>query len=547
MKAEPTRRTVLASGAGLAGGLAGSLALGGCGEAPLAGTLPGTLGGADWQRGHLLRDGKLPEPTGAVEEAGLVIAGGGVAGLAAGWRLAEAGLADFTLFELEDRVGGNARSGRNAVSAYPLGAHYLPVPNREARALRHMLGQFGMIVGEDANGAPRYDPYQLCADLEERLLWRGRWQEGLFPSGGLPSAELRQRAMFEARMAQYRALVGEDGRPAFAIPMALSSADADLRALDALDFAAWLDREGFTAPSLRAYLRYCCRDDYGSEPEHVSAWAGIHYFAARRGWASGEDGDRELTWPEGNGRLVQRMAQRIAPHLTPAHSVFAIRPGADGRPLIDVFDHAARRSRRLRARAVIVAMPHFVAARVAPAFAKAGAMAYAPWVVANVTVDRPPRGPGTPLAWDNVSHASESLGYVVATHQSQSADGGPTVLTWYLPLSRETPKAARKILMTRTLAQWQAMVRDDLLTMNPDLDGAIRRIDVWRWGHPMIRPSPGFLTEPARLAAEAARPPVVFANSDMSGLSLFEEAHYRGVLAAEASLRHLGHPFQSLA
>ena len=82
-----------------------------------------------------------------------MIAGGGAAGLAAGWRLAEAGFDRFTLFELEDRTGGNARNGRNAVSAYPLGAHYLPVPNREAKALRRMLGQFGMITGE-RDGVP---------------------------------------------------------------------------------------------------------------------------------------------------------------------------------------------------------------------------------------------------------------------------------------------------------------------------------------------------------------------------------------------------------
>lgn len=163
MTADLSRRGLLGAGAA-----AGAAALGGCGDAEVS----GGLGGADIRRGHALRDRKFPEP--AVEErAGVVIAGGGVAGLAAGWVLAEAGMSDFTLFELEDATGGNARSGRNAVSAYPLGAHYLPVPNREAKALRHMLAGFGMIVGEQ-DGAPRYDPYQLCADLEERLFWRGK-------------------------------------------------------------------------------------------------------------------------------------------------------------------------------------------------------------------------------------------------------------------------------------------------------------------------------------------------------------------------------------
>ncbi|WP_232495343.1 NAD(P)-binding protein [Novosphingobium kaempferiae] len=537
MKAETSRRGVLAGGSAVLG----TALAGGCAAPAMA----GTLDGADWRRGHLLRDRRFPPPEGPVEEIGVAICGGGVAGLAAGWRFAEARFEDFALFELEDRTGGNARSGRNAVSAYPLGAHYLPVPNREAGALRHMLRGFGMIVGDTPQG-PVYDPYQLCADLEERLLWRGRWQEGLVPQSALPEPELAQRKAFDARISEYREAEGKDGRPAFAIPMALSSTDPRFTVLDGMTFAAWLDAEGFTAPALRAYLRYCCRDDYGAEPEHVSAWAGIHYFAARRGWAAHGNGDRELTWPEGNDRLATLMAERIGHQLRPAHSVFRVARTADSHAEIDVFDHASRRSRRLRARTAILAMPHFVAARVAPGLCAEGGFSYAPWVVANVTVNRHPEGKGVPLAWDNVSSASESLGYVVATHQNSSG-AGPTVLTWYMPLSRETPEEARKILLTRSLERWQAIVREDLLEMNPDLDGAIERIDIWRWGHAMIRPTPGFLTEPARLAARASAPPVLFAHSDLSGLSLFEEAHHHGVTAAERALEHLGFAYESIA
>ncbi|WP_404480578.1 flavin monoamine oxidase family protein [Novosphingobium sp. BL-52-GroH] len=540
MKAEVRRREVLAGGSAALG----AALVGGCAQVSMA----GTLDGADWRRGHLLRDGGFPAPQGPVEDVDVVIAGGGVAGLATGWRLAEAGFSDFTLFELEDRTGGNARSGRNAVSAYPLGAHYLPVPNREARALRHMLRGFGIITGDGADGAPVYDPYQLCADLEERLLWRGQWQEGLFPQTGLAPAERAQHEAFDRAVARLRAATGSDGRPAFAIPMALSSADPRFTALDRLTFAAWLDAEGFTAPALRAYLRYCCRDDYGAEPEHVSAWAGIHYFAARRGWAANGDGDRELTWPEGNDRLATLMAGRIRAQVRPGHSVFRVARSADGSSAeVDVHDHATRCSRRLRAKVAVMAMPHFVAARVAPGLCEAGAFSYAPWVVANVTTSRHPEGKGVSLAWDNVSTASDALGYVVATHQSGSDATGPTVLTWYSPLSRETPQTARKIMQTRSLEQWQALVREDLMAMNPDLEGAIERIDVWRWGHAMIRPTPGFLTDPDRQRARAARPPVLFAHSDLSGLSLFEEAHYRGVTAAEQALEHLGRRYESLA
>lgn len=500
---------------------------------------PGGLSGADLARGHRLRDGGFPPPS-AEEEIGVVIAGGGVAGLSAAWTLADAGFDDFKLLELEDSVGGNARGGRNAVSAFPLGAHYLPVQNREARALRHMLGKLGMIVGE-AEGRPVYDPYQLCADLQERLFWQGRWHEGLVPRTGLSIDDKTQFKAFEAAMVGFSSRIGSDGKPAFALPIAYSSAEAGLVALDSVGFGRWLDDNGFRSAPLRAYIRYCTRDDYGCEPEDISAWAGIHYFAGRRGWAAKGAADNVLTWPEGNARIVGLMAQGFGARVASGRIVHRIVKDGEG-VVIDSFDVAGRRTVRARARAAVVALPHFIASRIAPEAAPdSTGFSYAPWIVANVTVDRLPRGRGTPLAWDNVSATSESLGYVVATHQGPAARVGPSVLTWYMPLSRMEPGAARRAMLDRGAEQWQRDAADDLLTLHPDLDGAIRSIDIWRWGHAMTRPTPGFTWSTARAAAAKAVPPLFLAHSDLSGLSVFEEAHYHGTNAAEGAMRHLNH------
>jgi glycine/D-amino acid oxidase-like deaminating enzyme len=506
-------------------------------------TSPGSMGGADLARGHRLRDGGFPPPS-AHDEAKLVIAGGGVAGLSAAWTLAEAGFADFRLLELEDKVGGNARSGRNAVSAFPLGAHYLPVANKEARALQHLLRRLGMIVGEK-DGAPVYDPYQLCADLQERLLWQGKWQDGLVPRTGTGAADKADLAAFFRAMAAFGARTGSDGRPAFTLPIAYSSRDPELLALDRIGFGAWLDAQGWRSPVLRAHLRYSMRDDYGTEPGQVSAWAGIHYFAGRRGWAADGASDNLLTWPEGNGRLVRLMAERFPERIAPGRIV--ARVTRDGENLlVDSFDVKAGRTIRTKAAAVILAMPHFIARRVAPEEVQASsAFSYAPWLIANVTVDRMPGGKGEPLAWDNVSATSNSLGYVVATHQGPAAINAATVLTWYLPLSDMRPADARRLLLDRPEAEWRRIVEEDLLDMNPDLEGAIRSIDLWRWGHAMIRPTPDFIWGAAPAAAQT-RPPLFLAHSDLSGLSLFEEAHYQGTKAAEGAMGHLGHAFESL-
>ncbi|MDB5703928.1 MAG: twin-arginine translocation pathway signal protein [Sphingomonas bacterium] len=501
--------------------------------------IPGTLSGADFARGHRLRDGvAFPPPTREIS-AGIAILGGGVAGLSAAWTLAEAGVTDFRLFELEDSAGGNARSGRNAVSAYPLGAHYLPIPNAEAKGVVRLLERLGIVTGHEG-GKPIFDPYQIVSDPDERLLHLGKWQEGLVPTIGLTAIDRHDLDAFFTTMARYRDRRDAEGHPAFALPMEFSARDPDLLALDRLSFTAWLDAQGWHSPVLRGHVRYACRDDYGTEPEHVSAWAGIHYFASRRGVAANVSGDTVLTWPEGNGHLVGRMAARLRPHLECGQIVHRVRRESGG-VAIDSFDVATGTSLRIHARGAVLATPHFVSSRLLPpGQLDAAGFGYAPWVVANVMVDRPPAGAGFQLAWDNVSWTSRSLGYVVATHQSLATTPGPTVLTWYLPLSDMPPAEARRELIDRPLGYWQEMVRDDLLQTNPDLEGAISRIDVWRWGHAMIRPVPGFFWGGARAAAAAPKPPLFFAHSDLSGLSLFEEAHYRGTQAAQDAMTHLG-------
>jgi hypothetical protein len=85
----------------------------------------------------------------------------------------------------------------------------------------------------------------------------------------------------------------------------------------------------------------------------------------------------------------------------------------------------------------------------------------------------------------------------------------------------------------------------DLERAHPDLRDCVSRVDVMRHGHAMARPVPGFLRlrEALRLTSERSAPlggRVFYANSDVSGLSLFEEAQDRGVAAARRALRLLG-------
>ena len=189
---------------------------------------------------------------------------------------------------------------------------------------------------------------------------------------------------------------------------------------------------------------------------------------------------------------------------------------------------------------MIFAAPQFLAPRLIEGFAErtgrtAEQFEYGSWIVANVHLSRRPRESGFPLSWDNVIHASRSLGYVVATHQSGN-DHGPTVLTWYHPLCDDNVKAARTKLLNAKWSDLADVVLTDLERPHPEIRELVTRLDVFRWGHAMIRPRPGFITSRQRREAAQSDGNIHFANTDLSGIALFEEAFDHGLRAADEVL-----------
>lgn len=533
-----SRRAFLAGCAALGAGL-GAAATRFFGEGGR--DIPSTLHGASAARGHALWKRGFPAPT-REERTGIVIVGGGIAGLSAAWRLEKRGFSDLRVLELEDRAGGNSLSGANEVSAYPWGAHYVPPLGPEAVHARELFEELGVIEGYDGRGRPRYNEFFLCASPQERLFRHGRWQDGLLPLVGASETDRAQYDAFFRRMEELKRARGSDGRRAFAIPVDSSSRDPKFTALDRITMAKFLDDNGFTSEPLRWYVDYCCRDDYGTRIDEVSAWAGVHYFASRLFEAANVDEYTVLTWPEGNGWLANRLAEKVRDHLVTGAVAFDVAPAPDGGVLVDYLDTRTGIATRVAAKAAIVASPRFVAGRIVrplreapPSYLKA--FHYAPWVVANLTLERKPQGNGAALAWDNVLYGTEGLGYCVATHQNISRYPSPrTVVTYYRPLTHLPPDAARREALATSAPSWTDAILAELEVAHPGLRDDVARSDIWVWGHGMVRPEPGFLWGEARREAQKPLGPIHFAHSDLSGMSIFEEAHYRGVSAADAAL-----------
>ena len=512
----------------------GALALAACRKDRV---VAGGFHGASAERGHLLRGAMPDAPPATTHKTGVVIAGGGIAGLSAARALRLSGIEDFTLLELEDSLGGNSRGASVGGISCPLGAHYLPVPGDHAREVRDFLEEIG--VARRVAGKWTVEERHLAHSPQERLFFNGQWQDGLLPVLGVLEDTLAQYRRFSQLVTQAQQ------RARFRLPLRTGAVPPSHRALDTLTFADWLDRERLGDAHLRWYLDYCCRDDYGAGSASVSAWAGVHYFASRHGFAApgdkADEGAGVLTWPEGNAWLVRHLAAPLGERARTGRVVVRIAPLKHG-VQVDAYDAGTKQVERWEAAHCIVALPLFVAARVfaAPPGALAEAAArlrYAPWVVANVHVEAPLHDrPGAPPAWDNVIYGAAGLGYVDAGHQKLDPLPAPTVLTWYRALGDDPQARAR--LLANPWAHWRDEVLDELSLAHPDVRSKALRIDVARFGHAMAIPVPGMRSSTALAALQRPQGSlggrVHFAHADLAGYSIFEEAFTHGWRAAQA-------------
>ncbi len=511
--------------------------------------------GVDFKRGHLLQPPAKPAsathwpvPT-VTRRTDVLIAGGGVAGLAAARALRLKGVEDFALLELEDEAGGNARGCVVGGLLCPLGAHYLPVPSDDAPEVQDVLEEFGL--RQRVSGRWVYDERHLCHSPQERLYVNGSWQEGLLPLHGVGAATLAQYQKFSTLVAQLQQ------QAHWTIPVRNRPPALIRQALAAMTFDAYLTEQGLTDPHLRWYLDYCCRDDYGAGIATVSAWAGIHYFASRHGFSAPgrETGESEglLTWPEGNAWLTRRLAAPLQDRLHTGRVVLRIANVKHGVE-VDAFNTATHTVERWQASRAIVALPIFVAARVVqnpPDWLRAAAAqtAYAPWLVANIHIsaaldDRP----GAPPSWDNVlygnSATAPSLGYVDASHQRLQTVPAATVLTYYRALG-DLGLPGRRMLLATPWARWRDAILAELSVPHPDLAAKVTRIDITRYGHAMAIPVPrnngkiGLqpLYSNGYQLSKQYKPTLIheglsFAHSDWAGYSIFEEAFTLGHWAA---------------
>ena len=497
--------------------------------------ITGKIIGASAATGHMLRDHSFAEPQ-HFEKKEVVIIGAGISGLSAARHLMRNSITDIAILDLEDRAGGNSSSGANAVSQYPWGAHYIPLPNNNLTEYLTFLHEAEVITGYDAEGLPVYNDYFLCHDPEERLYINGKWQDGIVPRFGLNDAELLEFKKFFILMDDFKQMKGQDGKDAFSIPVDTSSKDKSLTELDSITMKEWMERNQFTSEYIKWYINYCTKDDFGTNYDTISAWAGIHYFASRKGKSNNAAYNDVLTWEQGNGFLVEALQKNITKKIKTQSLAVSVKLTKEGVEVV-YLDVLSKKTRGFVARHCIMAVPQFVAARLLGDKERQNLvkenMHYVPWMVANLTVTQIRERSGQPASWDNVIYGSPSLGYADATHQQLQQRKEKRNLTYYLPLTHKLPEAARMEAYQTTHQAWTEKILKDLELVHPDIRETTENIDVMLWGHAMVQPTLGMIHGNLRSKlAESINKCIHFAHTDIAGISIFEEGFYQGIGAA---------------
>ncbi len=467
-----------------------------------------------FQMGHLLRDRVGIPPAKRIEKVPVVIVGGGIAGLSAAWRFRKRGFSDFVLLEMNAQAGGNARWGENEITAYPWAAHYVPVPGPKATYVRELFEDLGVLK----NG--QWEERYLAFSPQERLFLYGRWQESIEPAVGLTQKDRAQFQRLEDLFTEFR----KSG--SFTIPLELGIS-SKFQDLDRLSFSDWLRQHGFDSRLLHWYMNYACRDDYGALSSDTSAWAGVHYFSSREVEEKGP-----LTWPEGNGWITRRLLERVGENIRTGQMVNRITQRHRG---VSVFAGDIE----FQTEFVIFAAPTFLAPYLLEDLPRLHDFVYSPWLTANLTLERYPDSRGAEPSWDTVFLDSPTLGYVDAMHQSVRTHIDRTVWTFYWALVEGTPTQNRELLLEKDWAYWKEAILHDLERVHSDIRQCVTRIDIMRMGHAMIRPAVGSIFSEERRHMARFTERIFFANSDLSGISIFEEAQYHGVEAAQSVLGKL--------
>ena len=431
--------------------------------------------GENFEVCHQVRDGHRFERPDATRKAGIVIVGGGVAGLSAAYFL---GGKDWLLLEKEDHFGGNAYQEEYQGHPYGTGSAY---------AYRNDLGdQLAKEIGLALPLVDNPDP-----TIVNKTFVPDTWKTGL---DELPySKEVRQSfKKFRDDMMKIR----------------INEKMAELDAQPFTDFT------GSYAPEVTQWWDAYGPSNWGATTEESSAYVGLSNV---QDLLRGGDSKRVIL-PGGLGCITHKLVEVLQPkyqeRMLAGVTVVSVVQDKGGVRLTYLQEGKLT---TVAAKAALLCTPKHITSRIVTGlpYEQKTAMRrfrYAPYPVVNIIFDKPVYRRG----YDNWCPGNTFTDFIVADWTVRNNPGyKPTynILSFYTPL-RENQRSSllseddAKSLAARVLADFQKLMPE--LTVDPV------EVRIYRRGHPMFMATPGQYTK-NRLAAAHPMDRVFFGNADSGG------------------------------
>jgi protoporphyrinogen oxidase len=447
---------------------------------------------------HQIRDGRRFHLPAATTKVGIVIIGGGVAGLSAAYFLRGK---DWLLLEKEAHFGGNAYQEEFEGQPFATGAAY---------AYRGDEGdQLASEIGLKLPLVNMPDP-----TLVNKTYVPDTWKTGI---SQLPYAK-EIRASFQ----KFRDDV---------LKMDVSSRLAELDAQPFSDFTAAY------APEVQQWWDIFGPSNWGAATRDTSAYVGLYNA---KDLFTGGDAKRAIL-PGGLGCITHRLVEVLEPHykdrMLGDATVVAVVPEKGA---VSVTYLRERKLVTVSAKAVLMCTPKQITSRIVqnlPAGQKAAMQRtrYAPYPVINLIFDKPVYNRG----YDNWCPGNSFTDFIVADWTIRNSPGYQqknNILTFYIPL----PEAQRFTLLdVNSCKALAARVLTDFQKVLPEFDVDPVEVRIYRRGHPMFMAVPGHYTKTRPVAAHPMDR-IYFGGNDSGGPeSLTSEAVRLSHVGAEWANRIL--------
>jgi spermidine dehydrogenase len=424
---------------------------------------------------HQVRDGHKFERPSPTKKAAVVIIGGGVAGLSAGYFLGDQ---DWLLLEKEDHFGGNA---------YQESYDGQPFATGSAFAYR----------GDDGD--------RLAAELGLKLLPVDNPDPTIVNKTFVPdtwNTGLDQLPYAKAVIASFKK---------FRDKVMKLDLNASMNELDAQSFAKYTAGH---APEVQQWWDGFGPSNWGCITEDTSALLGAD---ALQGMVTGFDA-RRVILPGGLGcithRLVETMLPKYQERMLGEATVVAVVPMADG---VNVTYLHGGELTTVSAKAAIMCVAKYISARLitelpAEQISAMHQTRYAPYPVVNLIFDKPVYNRG----YDNWCPGNTFTDFIVADWTIRKTPGyvqKNNILSCYTPL-REYQRSM--LLREEDCKMLAAKVLADVQKLLPETNVNPVEVCIYRRGHPMFMGVPGQFTK-NRLVAAQPLERIYFGNADSSG------------------------------